>query len=310
MEQSISESAILIAGPTASGKSALALELAERVNGVIINTDSMQVYRDLRVLTARPSAAEEARAPHRLYGFLDAAEPFSVGGWLERVENVLRDLASTGQTPIFLGGTGLYFQALTEGMSPIPDVPVEDERAAEALLNDIGWEALHQRLLDVDPMTAQRLAINDRQRLVRAWSVWHATGRSLTDWHQDLSAPLVPAPAHKIAIIPDRAWLYPRIDARFEQMVGAGALEEVKALAARQLSPRLPAMRALGVPHFLAHLRGDLSLDEAIEKAKTGTRRYAKRQMTWFRNQMMSWKTVYAQDSESLHKEIFHIICK
>ena len=305
----ISESAILIAGPTASGKSALALELAEKLGGVIINTDSMQVYRDLCILTARPSEADEARVPHRLYGMLDACEPFSVGAWLSHAERTLFDLEQSGQVPIFLGGTGLYFKALTEGLSPIPDVPDDVEHNAAALLDEIGWDGLHQRLAAIDPFTAQRLAANDRQRLLRAWSVWDATGRSLADWHNERTPALVPSPGHKIMIAPERAWLYERINQRFDHMVAEGALEEVKQLAARSLSPRLPAMRALGVPHFMAALAGEMALDEAIAKAKTATRRYAKRQMTWFRNQMMSWETISAQDSESLKGKIFQNIC-
>jgi len=302
--------AILIAGPTASGKSGIALDLAERINGAIINTDSMQIYRDLSILTARPGPEEMRGIPHLLYGVLDASETCSAGKWLALAEEAYQTVLEQGRIPIFVGGTGLYFRALTEGLAPIPDIPQAVQQDAETIRHEIGAQAFFDRLCERDRNAASQLRASDTQRVLRAWSVLEATGRPLADWQKMTSPAFLPDPAHKIVIEPDRDWLYARINRRFDEMLASGVLEEVKALAARHLPSRLPAMRALGVPHLLAHLKGEISLEDAVEKAKTGSRRYAKRQMTWFRNQMITWNRLTAQDSESINAKIFNIILK
>jgi tRNA dimethylallyltransferase len=285
--------AILIAGPTASGKSALALRLAERLGGVVINADSMQVYRDLRIITARPSPEEEARVPHRLYGHVDAAENYSVGRWCADVRKALAEAKENGWLPIFAGGTGLYFKALAQGLSIVPTPPPEIRAAVRARCDAEGPAALHAELVRRDPQMAARLKVGDRMRIARALEVLEATGRSLADWHREgMPAILDPAQAVKIFLVPERGELYRRIDARFDAMLTAGALDEVRALAARGLDPLLPAMKAHGVPWLMRHLRGELSLAEAAEGAKRDTHRYTKRQLTWFRHQMPGWTWV------------------
>ncbi len=299
------QKAILIAGPTATGKSAIALDVAEEVGGLIINTDSMQVYRDLHILTARPDAAALARAPHRLYGVLDAQEKCSVGRWLDLAKGALEEARSLGKAPIFVGGTGLYFKALEEGLSPLPPIPEELVAGASALYEEIGGEAFRDRLAVRDPVSAARLPGGDRQRLIRAWSVVEATGRTLSDWHQIKGKPLLTGPRVGVVLEPERDWLYARCNERFDAMMAAGAWDEVAALAARRLPHDLPALRALGVRPLMRVLAGDLPLEDAVSQAKTLTRRYAKRQMTWFRNQMMSWKHINTQDSISFRDKIF-----
>ena len=299
---------ILIAGPTASGKSRAALDLAVRLNGVVINADAMQMYADLRILTARPSPEDEAAAPHRLYGVLDAAETGSVGLWLRHAAAALEEAARERWRPIFVGGTGLYFVALTEGLAPVPDIPAETRAAAHDAWAALGPERFHAQLSRRDP-TAAALSPNDRQRLIRAWSVLEATGRTLADWQTERTAPLVSA-GHRFVTSPERVGLYARCDARFERMLQAGAWAEVEALASRGLDPGLPAMKALGVPQLMAALRGEMSKNEAVTAAKTATRHYVKRQITWFRNQMMSWNHINAQDSKSLSERIFTFICE
>jgi tRNA dimethylallyltransferase len=283
-------SAVLIAGPTASGKSALALDLAERLGGVIVNADSMQVYRDLRIITARPTLEDEERVPHRLYGFVDAAEDYSVGRWCRDVEKSLKEIAGQGRVPIFAGGTGLYFKALTTGLAAVPPVPADIRAGVRARLQSDGAPALHAELARLDPATAQRLMINDRSRIARALEVVLATGRSLSDWHKEgMPALLNPDMAVKIFLTCERKELVHRIEARFAAMLHAGALEEVARLAARKLDPLLPAMKAHGVPWLMRHLNGELSIAEATAGAIMDTRRYTKRQVTWFRNQMKDW---------------------
>jgi tRNA dimethylallyltransferase len=282
--------AVLIAGPTASGKSALALELAARCGGVIVNADSMQVYRDLRVVTARPSAAEEARAPHRLYGHVDAAESFSAGRWLADVAAAFAQAEAAGLLPIVVGGTGLYFKLLTTGIAAVPPIPPAIRTALRRRLAAEDAPALHAELARRDPVSAARLSARDRTRIVRALEVIEATGRPLRAWHGDNAAPLVASDgAVKLFLAPDRAALRARIEARFDAMLAAGALDEVRALAGRGLDPLLPAMKAHGVPGLIRHLRGEIGLDEAAAQAKADTRRYAKRQFTWFRNQLADW---------------------
>jgi tRNA dimethylallyltransferase len=281
---------ILIAGPTASGKSALALAMAERHGGVIVNADSMQVYRDLRIITARPSVADEARAPHRLYGHVDAAENYSVGRWCQDARAVLEQAKSAGRVPILVGGTGLYFKALTHGLSAVPPTPPDIRAAVRARCDAEGAAALHAELVRRDPAMAARLRPGDRMRLARALEVLEATGRSLADWHCDgMPAILDPDEAVKIFLVVDRAELYRRIDARFDAMLTAGALDEVRVLADRRLDPLLPAMKAHGVPWLRRHLAGEISLETAAAGGKQDTRRYTKRQATWFRNQMPGW---------------------
>jgi len=300
--------AILIAGPTASGKSGVALDLAARINGAIINTDSMQIYRDLSILTARPTPDEMGGIPHLLYGVLDASEVCSAGKWLDMAKQAYQTVQEQGRVPIFVGGTGLYFRALTEGLAPIPDIPPDVLLKGEALHQELGAQAFFDRLCERDANASSQLRVSDTQRVLRAWAVVEATGQPLSDWQKKTSPAFLPDPAHRIVIEPDRDWLYARINQRFDDMVAMGVLEEVRALAARSLPGRLPAMRALGVPHLAAHLKGEISLEEAVEKAKTGSRRYAKRQMTWFRNQMITWNRLVAQDSESIKSKIFNII--
>jgi tRNA dimethylallyltransferase len=282
--------AILIAGPTASGKSALALRLAEKLGGTIVNTDSMQVYRDLRIITARPSPAEEARVPHRLYGHVDAAENYSVGRWCRDVAGALAETVAQGRVPILVGGTGLYFKALTRGLAAVPPIPAEIRAQVRGRLQSEGVAPLYDELAKRDPVTAQRLMPNDRSRISRALEVVLATGRSLSDWHRDgQPAPIDPERAAKVFITCERRQLVARIATRFAAMLKAGALEEVGVLAARRLDPMLPAMKAHGVPWLIRHLNGEISLDEAAAGAVMDTRRYAKRQVTWFRNQMKDW---------------------
>jgi len=285
--------AVLIAGPTASGKSALALALAQSRGGMVINTDSMQVYRDLRVLTARPTEAEEARVAHRLYGHVDAAVNFSVGAWIADAAKALEEAREGRHVPIFVGGTGLYFKALTRGLSAIPPIPPEIREGVRARLARDGVEALHAELARHDPASADRLEPRDRTRIARALEVHQATGRSLADWHRDGLPPLLPPGSFDaVFLAPERDALYARIDARFDAMLNAGALAEVEQLAQRKLDPLLPAMKAHGVPALIRHLKGEITLAEAAEIGRADTRHYAKRQFTWFRHQLPEFEWV------------------
>lgn len=274
---------VLIAGPTASGKSALALDLAETQGGVIVNADALQVYDCWRILTARPSPAEEARATHRLYGHVGRDTPYSVGHWLREVAAIL----AGGARPIIVGGTGLYFSALTEGLAEIPPTPPEVRAEADALRAARGIAVLRAAL---DPATAARIDLANPARIQRAWEVLRATGRGLADWQAETGAPLLPlsrVTALVLAAPPD--WLGPRIDRRFDAMIAAGALDEVRAELPFWDAAR-PAARAIGAPELVAHLQGALSLPEAVAAAKTATRQYAKRQRTWFRNRLKDWQ--------------------
>jgi tRNA dimethylallyltransferase len=278
---------ILIGGPTASGKSALALALAERLRGVIINADSMQVYRDLRIITARPTWEEEQRVPHLLYGHVDAAENFSVGRWCMDAASALAAMRSESRAAIIVGGTGLYFNALTRGLAAVPPIPADIRKTVRARLKDEGVGALHAELKARDPAMAARLMPGDRSRITRALEVVLTTGRSLVELHEEnMPAGLDPSAAAKIFLMPERNELLRRIDARFDAMIAAGAVEEVRALAARALDPDLPAMKAHGVPWLIRHLNGEITLAKAVERAKRDTRQYTKRQATWFRNQL------------------------
>lgn len=290
--------AVLIAGPTASGKSALALALAEKTGGVVINTDSMQVYADLRVLTARPTRAEEARAPHRLYGHVDAAVNYSAGLFVRDAAEVLAEVRHAGLRPIFIGGTGLYFKALTRGLSAVPPVPDAIREAVRARLDRDGVEALHMELTRRDPAAAARLRPRDRTRIARALEVIEATGRPLADWHRQGKPPLLAENDYDaLFLAPDRDVLYARIDARFDIMLQAGAPDEVAALAARELDPLLPAMKAHGVPALIRHLKGEITREEAAAIGKADTRHYAKRQFTWFRHQLPEFRWMTPEET-------------
>jgi tRNA dimethylallyltransferase len=284
--------AVLIAGPTASGKSALGIKLAQRLDGLVINADSMQVYRDLRVITARPTPAEEAEAPHRLYGHVDAAVNFSVGRYVADATQILQEIKGR-KLPIFVGGTGLYFKALTEGLSDMPPVPEEVREQVRRDSEGLETSELHRLLSERDPETARTLRPSDRLRVQRALEIFAATGQPLVSFHGARQpGPLADVSVIKLFLEPDRDELRRRIDQRFLTMIEQGALDEVKALGERNLDPMLPAMRAHGVPGLLAHLRGEMSLDEAITKGQGDTRRYAKRQFTWFRHQLPDWRWV------------------
>ena len=286
-------SAILIAGPTASGKSSAAVALAERLGGTVINADSMQVYRELDVLTARPAPADLAAAPHRLYGTVPAREAYSVGRWLDDVGATMDEVRGERRLPILVGGTGLYFKALLEGLSPVPDIPTETREHWRALSETLGTQGLHRELAARDPVMAERLPPSDPQRVTRALEVIDATGISLAAWQGTAGTPVLGGDAVlKLLVAPEREPLYAGIDARFDGMVAQGVLEEVAALVALDLDPALPAMRAHGVREIAAHLAGRMSLDAAAAKAKTETRHYAKRQMTWARRFMTDWEWV------------------
>ena len=277
--------ALLIAGPTASGKSAVAVALARQFGATIVNADSMQVYRDLRVLTARPSEADERLARHELFGGVDGAQNFSVGRWLEAVRKILGD--DPNAPILFVGGSGLYFRALTQGLSAIPHVPEPARAKTRAEADGLGSEALHEKLAELDPLTAARLRRSDRQRILRALEVLAATGAPLASFHGAREPPLLrPGEWAGLFLAPEREALNATIDRRFGAMLKDGALDEASALARRGLDPALPVMRAHGVPHLIAHLAGAFPLDSAAERARNDTRRYAKRQFTWARHQM------------------------
>ena len=283
--------AILIAGPTASGKSAVALALAGRLGGTVINADSMQLYRELCLLTARPSEADEAVAPHRLYGTVSASEAFSVGRWLEAAQAAIAEATGEGSVPILVGGTGLYFKALIEGLAPVPDIPREVRAYWREQAARLNAEALHRELAARDPGVAAKLKPNDPQRIVRALEVIDATGISLSEWQDAPASPVLSADnVLRFVIAPEREPLYAAIDARFDRMIENGAIEEVEALLVQGLDDSLPAMRAHGVRELGSYLAGACSLEDAKIKSKTESRRYAKRQMTWARRYMADWE--------------------
>jgi len=300
---------LIIAGPTAGGKSALALDVAEAFSGTVINADSMQVYRELRILTARPSRQDEARAPHKLFGVLSARERCSAGRWLKMARAEIEAARGAGRLPVVVGGTGLYIKALTEGLAPVPDIPPDVRREVRDLHARLGGAAFRAELACVDPRAAARLSPGDSQRLIRALEVFRLTGRPLGEWQraEGVRAP-VAARFAVIAVVPPRERLYAAIEARFDAMMAAGALAESRALDALGLDPSLPAMKAVGVPELRRHLAGEISLAEAAEAAKRATRRFAKRQMTWLRHQIIADKSIYLQYSESLQPEIFSFI--
>jgi tRNA dimethylallyltransferase len=280
---------VLVAGPTASGKSALALAIAERDHGCVINADALQVYACWRVLTARPDATALARAPHALYGHVDCAVRYSVGRWLAEAAAVVAGLRDAGRRPVIVGGTGLYLTALTEGLAPIPPIPPDVRCRSQALLEAGGTETFRRDLAAGDPETYARLDRSNPMRLQRAWEVMVATGRGLSAWHRDTAPPLL-ADHVGVVISPDAALLDGRIRARLERMVEQGVLDECRAVLSAGHAPELPAMRALGAREFFAHLRGDCALEAAVAAAAVATRQFAKRQRSWFRNRMRDWR--------------------
>jgi tRNA dimethylallyltransferase len=278
---------VLVGGPTATGKSTLAMHLAATSGGVIINADSMQLYRELRILTARPRAAEEACVPHRLYGVLAADQPGSAGSWLALAATAIGEAAGQGRPAIVVGGTGLYLHALLHGLAAVPAVPATERAAANALYEEQGGPGFHALLRARDPVMAARLQQHDRQRLIRAWEVVSATGRSLAAWQADQPERVtLPQPVVGLALMPPRAEIYARIGRRLEAMIAAGALDELRALRALRLAPDLPLLKAVAVRELLGHLEGRQSLPDALARATTQTRRYAKRQLTWLRHQL------------------------
>ncbi|WP_420549222.1 tRNA (adenosine(37)-N6)-dimethylallyltransferase MiaA [Curvivirga sp.] len=302
---------LILVGPTASGKSSLAMAIAKEFSGDVINADSMQVYKDLRVLSARPSEADEAEVPHKLYGVLDADETCSAASWRDMAVEAIEETLAAGRLPIVCGGTGLYIQALTDGLNQVPPVD-EDIRHQVRDLQAQDVAALHAVLKEADPDIAAQLNATDSQRMARALEVIRSTGKSLLWWQAQ--APICTPPEgwtfHILALIPPRDVLYDRCNRRFDLMLEEGALEEIAELEKRNLPDTLPCMRALGVPELIAYTRGEMSIEDAAEKTRMFTRRYAKRQNTWIKNQIISKKSINAQYSEKLHPEIFSFIRK
>ena len=298
---------VVIAGPTASGKSALALDVAEEFGGTIINADSMQVYRELRVLTARPTAADEARVPHRLFGTVSARDSYSVGHWLKEATAEIEAARAAARLPVVAGGTGLYLKALMEGLAAVPDIPDAVRAEARALYAELGGASFRAKLAEEDPVLAEAIPEGDSQRLIRAFEVVRATGRSLADWRDEHES----RPAARfctLVLAPPREILYAAIDRRFTAMMENGALAEVKALASLGLDPALRAMKAVGVAPLRRYLSGEIGLEEAEEAARRASRNYAKRQMTWLRHQISGAEILNAQYSKSLAPKIFSFI--
>ena len=312
-------SGVLIAGPTASGKSQLALLIAEELEplggATIINSDSMQVYRDLRLLTARPSREDEQRVPHRLYGVFSGHRRCSAGRWCELATAAIAEAHTAGRIPIVVGGTGLYFQALVEGLAPVPDIPDAVRERGRARLCQLGNSRFHEELSDRDPVMASRVRPSDQQRMLRAWEVVEATGVSLADWQSRRAKPKYPSgtaaqPGQfaKILLSQPREWLYNRCDRRFDRMIEEGAVDEVRALLSLAVPASHPVMKAVGVREIARHLGGEIKLDMAVAAGQQATRRYAKRQMTWFRGRMGEWQIFDTQDLESFFPKIFSFI--
>jgi len=310
--------ALLIAGPTASGKSRLALQLAQAYNGSIINADSMQVYAEMRILTARPTKSETDIVPHYLYGHMSAAEPYNVALWVKQAMAAIEEIEAGGRLPILVGGTGLYFRALLEGLADIPDIPPAVRAAIRRRLQEAGLASLYKGLQDIDPAAHHRLAANDTQRILRAWEVYEATARPLSDWQKEAQAkpPLPPltGTTRRLLLMPEREWLYARCNQRFADMLAAGVMAEVQKMADMRLPADAPPMKALGLPALLAVLDGTQTLENAQSLAQQQTRNYAKRQMTWFRNQMLNqkitWKAFDMKDYYKNQQKIFSYITK
>ncbi|MGE3302365.1 MAG: tRNA (adenosine(37)-N6)-dimethylallyltransferase MiaA [Hyphomonadaceae bacterium] len=294
-------------GPTASGKTALALALAERAGGEIVNADAMQVYRDLRVLTARPTPEDEARAPHHLFGHVDPASRYSVARWLAEAAPCIEDIQARGRTPIVVGGTGLYFKALTEGLADAPEAPEVRARLAARLAAD-GPQSLYAALAQVDPAAASALSPRDGARILRALEVWETTGASILAMRERTRPALAAESWIGAALRPERSAVYAAITARFAAMVQDGALEEARALMARGLDPAASAMKAIGVGPLMAHLRGEISLERARERSERDTRRYAKRQYTWIAGQMRRWPRIESAALQNRLEDVFALI--
>ncbi len=313
MPSRTSPRSVLIAGPTGSGKSQLALALAQELEpsggATIINSDSMQVYRDLSVLTARPYGDEEQKVPHRLYGIFSGSQRCSAGRWRDLAAHEIAKAHEAGRLPIVVGGTGLYFQALTDGLAQVPDIPDAIRQQGRERLDQLGNAQFHTELAERDPAMAARVRPSDPQRMLRAWEVIEATGRSLAEWQRDDQRSMgAPDAVARIVLMPPREILYAKCDRRFERMIAEGALEEVSRLLLQSIPQSHPLMKAVGVREIAGHLHGDTSLDDAIAAGQQATRRYAKRQMTWARNRMADWQKYVAQDLESFFPEIFSFI--
>ena len=306
----MSKSPILIAGPTASGKSAFALQLAKSLGGVIINADSQQVYRDWQILSARPPVEETAQAPHRMYGHVSLETIYSTGHWLEDATVELEHCHAEGAVPIIVGGTGLYFKALTLGLARIPRVDPSVRAKGEAELEHLGLAAFVTALRERDPKTCERIDLQNPRRVLRAWEVLEQTNQGIADWQDATPPPVVPLSAcHAIALTPPREWLYARCDARFDNMVAAGVLSEVETVMHMDLPSDAPGLRAVGAPELMAHLKGAMPLEDAIERTKMETRRYAKRQSTWIRNQMQAWTKLDPTAAEAMEMLIRQVTC-
>ncbi len=290
---------LLIAGPTASGKTALALRAARALDGEIVNADALQLYADLTVLSARPPLDEQAGVPHHLFGVADGADGWSVGRWLRAASPILEENRGRGRTPVVVGGTGLYFKALTEGLADVPPTPAAVRQSVTAMYDALGEARFRELLASADPDAARRIEAGDRMRLSRAMEVLEATGRPLSTWQADTAAALEPDDWRAVAIVPDRVDLYARCDARFDAMLAGGALDEVRALLTRRLDPDLPVMKAVGVRELQRHLAGELALVAASDLARQETRRYAKRQLTWLRNQTPDWAKITQTDADT-----------
>ena len=297
---------LMICGPTASGKSHLAQQIARRVSGIIINFDAIQVYKELRILTARPTEAEEAALPHRLYGHVSMVRPHSAAQWLVDVKKEIDQCVDSGKLPVLVGGTGLYMKALMDGLSEIPSVPAEIRTQVEHIYKEKGEAAFRALLAEKDPVSATRLKPNDAQRLKRAYEVALATGKPLSYWQETPKTPPYPNARFLVLNVDiPRDLLYARCDARFDAMLGAGALDEAKSIKEQVVDRKLPAMKAIGLPQLLGYLEGQMSLDEARIHAKQMTRNYAKRQLTWFKNQLPDKVNIshdFAQDPAILGK--------
>ncbi len=304
----LGKGALIVGGPTASGKTALALDAAAEFGGTVINADSQQLYEGLRILTARPTPAQEAGVPHRLYGVVQDDQVCSAGLWRDMALDACQDAWRDGRLPILVGGTGLYLKALIEGLAPVPPVPDAVRAAARALFAELGNAAFHAALSARDPLMGARLAPGNSQRLVRAWEVLEATGRSLALWQAEEPVGRFPGRLRTIVVMPARDDLYAACDRRFLRMLEQGAVAEVEALRARRLDPGLPVMKALGVPQLSAWLDGRLSKEAAVTAAQQATRNYAKRQQTWFRHQICANSIIESQYSERFSDIIFSFI--
>lgn len=301
---------LLLAGPTASGKTALSLHAARSLDAEILNADSMQVYSGLQLISARPTAEEIEGVPHHLFGKIDPSIRYSVGDWSRAALDRMADIRSRGKKVVIIGGTGLYFKALTEGLAPVPEIPEEVRQKVDQIARLEGLDALEELAEEYDPDGVERIKPGDRQRLQRIAEVGLATGQALSVLQAETRPMLKPGSWHGVVIKPDRAELYERIERRFDQMIEEGALEEARKIDALGLAQDLPAMKAVGLPPLLAHVRGEMSLEKAIDLAKRDTRRYAKRQFTWFSNQTPEWHRVTSLDPDEAKAELDLVLAR